>query len=399
MSPKPEDELASLRAVKLPRARELILKSHDQQRLRSVLLALFRERSSKLQIKHLLVYLQLDVDLQTESTNKHDSVEAVFEDLRDTSLLEHREAALNAIEPQEFNRLCSYAISRCPVSGLRACLLQQLCKIEANANEAQNCSSAIENPSQTLTSVEDSPDSKRSLDFLEWDNDEPEEVHDSCTTSQTSKTAPNATCHEPKRRKVGHAPKETRNSSQVIRQDLSSQQNEGSTAAPPGETHGQRRRAAPRRVAAHMWSTSTIEKTFLAPSPNNTTCVQKARSMPLGVRDQLLVAFYATYCGRSAFTKERTSDTFTCWSHRAHFADKDICLNTFLDSSTDTPECTFGGADGDHSRACDYCVVTHRLCVRMIKHRSTHKLCFFPLPEVFIRGVQWDEVSFWVRSR
>jgi hypothetical protein len=238
MSPKPEDELASLRAVKLPRTRELILKSYDQQRLRSVLLALLCEQSSKLQIKHLLVYLQLDVDLQTESTNKHDSVEAVFEDLRDTSLLEHREAALNAIEHQELNRLCSYAISRCPVLGLRACLLQQLRKTEANANEAQNCSSAIENPFQRLTSVEDSPDSKRSLDFLEWDNDEPEEVHDSCTTSQTSKTAPIATCHEPKRRKVGHAPKETRNSSQVIQQDLSSQQNEGSTAAPPGETHG-----------------------------------------------------------------------------------------------------------------------------------------------------------------
>ncbi|KAF1842160.1 uncharacterized protein K460DRAFT_435495 [Cucurbitaria berberidis CBS 394.84] len=74
------------------------------------------------------------------------------------------------------------------------------------------------------------------------------------------------------------------------------------------------------------------------------------------------------------------------------------CLNLRLyEGSTTLQEMCF--ESGDDKRACDYCVRTRRLCVRMYKDDDdkTYKLGFFPLPEKWRKGVNYDNVGFWVR--
>ncbi|KAI4931035.1 uncharacterized protein J4E92_004869 [Alternaria infectoria] len=56
----------------------------------------------------------------------------------------------------------------------------------------------------------------------------------------------------------------------------------------------------------------------------------------------------------------------------------------------------FEKAHGNEHRACDTCIRTKRLCVRVVADGSGTKLCVFPLPEVLREGKTLNSIAVWV---
>jgi hypothetical protein len=64
--------------------------------------------------------------------------------------------------------------------------------------------------------------------------------------------------------------------------------------------------------------------------------------------------------------------------------------------------CRYTKSNGDTKRACDTCVNTKRLCVRVVKNKGDNgrlKMCVYPLPNRFQSGASFDETAYWVLER
>jgi len=169
-------ELDSLRAVKLPRTRELILKAQSDRKLRSLLQHLSSTQSEEQQKQLLLRYLDAPIDFRTPVAADPESVEAIFDDKRRTPLLEHRQMILNSFDIEDARDLCMFAISRFSAEALRPLLLRLLVETEARAADPIAISPNIDKHSASVD-MSESIDNKRMMALLEYDDEEPETLH------------------------------------------------------------------------------------------------------------------------------------------------------------------------------------------------------------------------------
>lgn len=81
-----------------------------------------------------------------------------------------------------------------------------------------------------------------------------------------------------------------------------------------------------------------------------------------------------------------------------NFGTSSHCLSDFTIRRKRGPS-TRVHSQGDMWSACDFCIDTRRLCLRMIKvnHHETEKVVF-PLPPQLRVGKHWTEMGFWVRD-
>ncbi|KAH6860582.1 hypothetical protein B0T12DRAFT_482850 [Alternaria alternata] len=81
-----------------------------------------------------------------------------------------------------------------------------------------------------------------------------------------------------------------------------------------------------------------------------------------------------------------------------NFGTSSHCLSDFTIRRKRGPS-TRVQSRGDVWSACDFCIDTRRLCLRMIKvnHHGTEKVVF-PLPPQLRIGKHWTEMGFWVRD-
>jgi hypothetical protein len=81
-----------------------------------------------------------------------------------------------------------------------------------------------------------------------------------------------------------------------------------------------------------------------------------------------------------------------------NFGTSSHCLSDFTIRRKRGPS-TRVHSRGDVWSACDFCIDTRRLCLRMIKvnHHETEKV-IFPLPPQLRVGKHWTEMGFWVRD-
>jgi len=79
----------------------------------------------------------------------------------------------------------------------------------------------------------------------------------------------------------------------------------------------------------------------------------------------------------------------------ARYMDGGICVNMAV-WQKGCGQSAFEKAYGNKHRACDTCIRTKRLCVRVVADESGAKLCVFPLPEVRREGRTLCSIAAWV---
>jgi hypothetical protein len=102
------------------------------------------------------------------------------------------------------------------------------------------------------------------------------------------------------------------------------------------------------------------------------------------------IEFRADYCSTSA-NKEMLNEIM---EDRQRYADLEHCINTSL-YSEDGESTTWAESGNDNYTACDFCISTKRLCVRLFKVQGSIKLLVFSLPMKLRKHCQWREKRYW----
>ncbi|KAF2828661.1 hypothetical protein CC86DRAFT_404561 [Ophiobolus disseminans] len=167
MAPSLEAELESLRAVRLPRTRELILRGYDDGTLRNLLHHLTNGRSRDEIQQLLLCSLDEPLNPNAPAATDSESIEAVFDDTRSTQFSEHRKMVLTSFSDQEICTL--FAGARMPVS-----------ETSTTAPPNKHFHSQDTENHQSL-------ETKRIIASLEYDEDEPEAFCDQTVIARGAK--------------------------------------------------------------------------------------------------------------------------------------------------------------------------------------------------------------------
>jgi len=400
-------ELDSLRAVKLPRTRELILKAQSDQKLRSLLQHLSSTQSEEQQKQLLLWYLDAPIDFRTPVAADPESVEAIFDDTRSTPLLEHRQMILNSFDIEDTRDLCMFAISRFSAEALRPLLLRLLVETEARAADPIAISPNNDKHSASVD-MSDSIDKKRMMALLEYDDEEPETLHNEVMNAKQRERKKESYADIRKRRKVpastgNNTPSRAAAAAQLARltrRKLSTQSSSDAESFNEDAGSDRPERELRPRGLKKRWAAQPIEWVYLVPSTEgHMPWIRCLRNIPQTTRDQIDISSSASYGPDEDFPEEKSYEYFVrSWFRKQH-AIQGVYLNVFQSRITPSPTMSFDKSSGNKQRACDHCIHTRRLCLRVIHQEHVHKLCLYPLPEDLRAGVTWKAFALWVMNK
>jgi hypothetical protein len=83
--------------------------------------------------------------------------------------------------------------------------------------------------------------------------------------------------------------------------------------------------------------------------------------------------------------------------HPEKYTKAGLCVNRVIrqGGSGSNP---FDKAGGDEQSACDTCIRTGRLCVRVVEKYEGFGLCAYPLPQRYREGSLWVHMGFWING-
>jgi len=411
--PSPQIELDNLRALKLPRARERVLRAYGDEKLRSLLHNLIEDQERNQSHELLLWALHAAVDPDAPAAAGHDSIEAEFDDFRDAPLQEHREAFLNSFNNEDLHQLCMYAVSRLSLEALRTLLLRLLAKTEAASSRLATNFTSPNDPHSTTSSPTETKEQKRTMAFLEFDNDERATTHSDSpnTTIAVSVKQPRASHRAPRPEQASQLSRNSvRRSSETERESFlmhdTTEQALSTSTAPTlkrkntqaskheGSYRSRRsnaRRSKKKKIAAPIDWIIHIPDSEVSAS----RCVA-FQELPRLSRSQLQQSFNDAYLRKGDTIREAEYEVYVRPSLRAKHATRKMCLNVFAWAAAHRSLFTFKVSSGNMERACDGCIRAHRPCVRVVEHGTEHMMCFFPLPETLREGATLNELEFWV---
>ncbi|KAI4703752.1 hypothetical protein J4E89_009721 [Alternaria sp. Ai002NY15] len=106
-------------------------------------------------------------------------------------------------------------------------------------------------------------------------------------------------------------------------------------------------------------------------------------------------SIHARFLADFAFNRPKRAAYGAMARNAARYKTEGKCVNIAI-WQRGCAHSAFEKAHGNEHRACDTCIRTKRLCVRVVADGSGAKLCVFPLPEVLREGNTLNSIAAWV---
>lgn len=158
---------------------------------------------------------------------------------------------------------------------------------------------------------------------------------------------------------------------------------------------------------------STAE--HIAPSPSavapNTTLYLRIFTSPSGAHVDPITSYFRILDGQTALSEalhqKFHTDFYTVQEHQERYHNileylevylgDYQCLDMRIQTAQRASNCTYSMSEYRKEYACDQCILRRRLCVKPGKLDGRSQSVVHPLPLKLREGIQWQDVSYWVR--
>ncbi|KAH6123807.1 hypothetical protein HBI69_049100 [Parastagonospora nodorum] len=372
-------DIEALRSFDLPSTRRRSLEQTGNMYLRNLAAALTARQSRREIIERLMAVLEKPSPVQLHPTTDE---EEMFEDQRKNKLF--RRSHLDATSEEALRQLCSYTSSALSNEALLDLNLQLLDASLAKSTQEPQVSTASqrnEADSQELVDV------KLDASIFEFDDDAPQDRYHNTSEPKIKRNS-----------MQGRAPKASTNTKRKqpikctfkVNKMARPERSRPSAELPlTGSQDGSRPSFSLLRKKP-----SAISHTLLVPSENELNSkIRSSEELTFHTRSRLELRFQEAYILESG-KREAFYETFVRPELRASRANDGGCLNLHAYGRNTAAAFSFSKASGNKERACDRCIRTKRLCVRMTMDGLDYKLCLYPLPSGLRESVDWTEIWF-----